>query len=51
MLRIALMVAACAMIGTALDISNSLELIGRIWAVLIGGSIMAEYALRAGEPA
>lgn len=50
MLRIILLVAACAMIGTALNIGNELEWVARAWAILIGGSIFAEIALRAGEP-
>jgi hypothetical protein len=38
------------MIGTALNIGNELEWVARAWAILIGGSIFAEIALRAGEP-
>lgn len=49
MIRIALLIAASALIGTALDIGNDLDWLARAWAILIGGSVMLEYALQAGE--
>lgn len=49
MIRFILLFAACALIGTALDIGNELELLARLWAVLIGGSIFVGVAMHDGE--